>query len=109
MQVVAHVLPIVGRVQRAVRGDEEVRTDAVHVAFLFNLGPGERANIFVLTMLGCTTEVRAMLARFPALLRSKGPHGLSLLHHAKRGGAPALELFEHLQELGLEELKWPMP
>jgi hypothetical protein len=73
------------------------------------IGQGARANIFVLTMLGCTTEVKALLARFPALLRSKGPHGLSLLHHAKRGGAPATELFEHLQELGLEEMKWPMP
>ena len=73
------------------------------------IGQGARANIFALTMLGCTSEVKAMLARFPALLRSKGPHGLSLLHHAKRGGAPATELFEHLQELGLEEMKWPMP
>jgi hypothetical protein len=73
------------------------------------IGQGARANIFVLTMLGRTTEVKGLLAAFPNLLRSKGPHGLTLLHHAQRGGEPARELLEHIQTLGLTETKFTMP
>ncbi|HMQ76653.1 MAG TPA: hypothetical protein PKE21_11805 [Flavobacteriales bacterium] len=73
------------------------------------IGQGARANIFVLTMLGRTTEVKALLAAFPNLLRSKGPHGLTLLHHATRGGEPAKELLEHISQLGLTETKLAMP
>ena len=73
------------------------------------IGQGARPNIFVLTMLGRTTEVKGLLAAFPNLLRSKGPHGLSLLHHAQRGGEPAAELLEHITALGLSETKFPMP
>lgn len=73
------------------------------------IGEGARANIFVLTMLGRTTEVKGLLAAFPNLLRSKGPHGLTLLHHAQRGGEPARELLEHIQTLGLTETKFTMP
>ena len=61
------------------------------------------------TMLGRTTEVKGLLAAFPNLLRSKGPHGLTLLHHAQRGGEPARELLEHIQTLGLTETKFTMP
>ena len=70
---------------------------------------GARANIFVLTMLGRTLEVKALLAAFPELLRSKGPEGLTLLHHATRGGDPAKELLQHIQGLGLTETKLAMP
>jgi hypothetical protein len=73
------------------------------------IGQGARANIFVLTMLGHTVEVKALLAAFPALLRSKGPHGLTLLHHAQRGGEPAAELLEHIMAAGLTETKMAMP
>ncbi|MBL7963104.1 MAG: hypothetical protein JNM31_04580 [Flavobacteriales bacterium] len=73
------------------------------------IGQGARANIFVLTMLGHTGIVKGMLALHPYLLRSKGPHGLTLLHHATRGGEPAKELLEHLLRLGLTETKLAMP
>ncbi|MBK6775246.1 MAG: ankyrin repeat domain-containing protein [Flavobacteriales bacterium] len=66
---------------------------------------GARANIFVLTMLGRTVEVKALLATFPELLRSKGPHGLTLLHHANRGGEQAKALLDHISALGLTETK----
>lgn len=75
----------------------------------FLIGQGARANIFVLTMLGHTAIVKDMLASYPQLLRSKGPHGLTLLHHAQRGGEPAKELLEHIQGLGLTETKLAMP
>ncbi len=73
------------------------------------IGQGARANIFVLTMLGQTAIVKGLLALYPHLLRSKGPHGLTLLHHATRGGEPAMELLEHIQGLGLSEMKVAMP
>ncbi|MEO8590545.1 MAG: hypothetical protein ABI432_14305 [Flavobacteriales bacterium] len=73
------------------------------------IGKGARANIFVLTMLGRTTEVKGLLAAFPNLLRSKGPHGLTLLHHAQRGGVPAEELLAHITSFGLTETKFALP
>lgn len=73
------------------------------------IGQGARANIFVLTMLGHTAIVKGLLALYPHLLRSKGPHGLTLLHHANRGGEPAAALLEHITKLGLTETKFPLP
>lgn len=73
------------------------------------IGQGARANIFVITMLGHSAIVKGILALHPHLLHSKGPHGLTLLHHAVRGGAPAKELLEHIQGLGLTEMKLAMP
>ncbi len=73
------------------------------------IGQGARANIFVLTMLGHTAIVKGLLALYPHMLRSKGPHGLTLLHHATRGGEPAKELLEHIRALGLTETKSAMP
>jgi hypothetical protein len=70
---------------------------------------GARVDIFVLTMLGHTAVVKGLLALYPDLLRSKGPHGLTLLHHATRGGEPAKELLDHIQGLGLTEMKLAMP
>jgi hypothetical protein len=75
----------------------------------FLIGQGARANIFVLTMLGHTAEVKGLLAAFPNLLRSKGPHGLTLLHHAQRGGEPSKELLDHISALGLTETKLALP
>lgn len=73
------------------------------------LAQGARANIFVLTMLGHTAVVKGLLGAYPHLLRSKGPHGLTLVHHATRGGEPARELLEHIQGLGLTEMKFTLP
>lgn len=73
------------------------------------ISKGAHANIFVLTMLGHTAPVKALLDVFPHLVRSKGPHGLSLLHHAQRGGEPAAELREHFVQLGLTEMRFALP
>lgn len=67
------------------------------------LEKGARADIFVLTMLGETALVKSLLDRFPKLLHSLGPHGYTLLHHAKKGGEPAAELAGYLGDLGLTE------
>lgn len=67
------------------------------------LEKGARADIFVLTMLGETALVKSILERFPKLLHSLGPHGYTLLHHAKKGGEPAAELAAYLDNQGLTE------
>lgn len=72
------------------------------------LAQGARANIFVLTMLGRTAAVKAMLAANPHWLHARGAHGLTLLHHAKAGGEPARELLEHLTALGLRDTRLPL-
>ncbi|RYZ29007.1 MAG: ankyrin repeat domain-containing protein [Chitinophagaceae bacterium] len=72
------------------------------------IGLGARTNLFVLTMLGKTQLVKAFLELYPNYLYARGPHGLTLLHHAKRGGEEAEELFAYLQMKGLKEMKAPL-
>jgi hypothetical protein len=74
----------------------------------FLISQGARTDIFVLTMLGKTDIVKAMLQAYPSLLNSKGPHGFTLLHHAEKGGKDAEKLLAHLQKLGLTETFIPL-
>lgn len=67
------------------------------------LEKGARTDIFVLTMLGKTEIVKAMLKEYPSLLNSLGPHGFTLLHHAQKGEKDSEELFSLFQSLGLKE------
>ncbi len=69
------------------------------------IGVGARVNLFVLTMLGKTNIVKPMLEEYPNLIYAKGPHGFTMLHHAKQGGDAALELYEYLQSKGLTKTK----
>ncbi len=66
---------------------------------------GARVNLFVLTMLGKTDIVKPVLEEYPNLIFAKGPHGFTMLHHAKQGSDDALELYEYLQSQGLNETK----
>jgi hypothetical protein len=66
---------------------------------------GARTNLFVLTMLGKTTIVKSFLDAFPGYLNAKGPHGLTLLHHANKGGEDAKELLEYLKGKGMTETR----
>lgn len=69
----------------------------------FLIAQGARPNIFVLTMLGQTEIVKAVLETYPELLNSKGPHGYTLLHHAEKGEGDAEELLKYLTDKGLKE------
>jgi ankyrin repeat protein len=71
----------------------------------FLIEQGARPNIYVLTMLGETAIVKSMLEKYPSLLRAKGPHGYTLLHHAVRGGDASAELCDYLEKKGLKELR----
>jgi hypothetical protein len=72
----------------------------------FLIDKGARPNLFVLTMLGETAIVKSALEKYPSLLQSKGPHGLSFLHHATKGGEDAKELLEYFKSKGLTEMKF---
>lgn len=67
------------------------------------LDKGARPDLFVLTMLGETAIVKSILERYPQLLHAYGPHGFTLLHHARKGGEQAQNLYDFLVERGLTE------
>jgi hypothetical protein len=52
-------------------------------------------------MLGKTNLVKPILEAYPNLIFAKGPHGFTLLHHAKIGEAN--ELHDFLIDKGLTE------
>jgi hypothetical protein len=56
-------------------------------------------------MLGNLELVKNVLTAQPQLLNSKGPHGFTMLHHAKQGGENSKAVFEYLQSLGAKEMK----
>lgn len=69
------------------------------------IGLGARTNLFVLTMLGKTGLVKNYLDLYPQYITARGPHGLTLLHHAQKGGNDSKELFDYLQSKGLKDMK----
>ncbi len=72
----------------------------------FLISKGARINLFVLTMLGKADIVMPILEVYPKLIYAKGPHGFTLLHHAKVGGNN--ELYERLWTKGLKETHIPI-
>ncbi len=66
------------------------------------IGQGARLDIFVAAMLGRLDIVRAMLAAWPALIQSKGPHGISLMRHARAGKDASAAVAEYLSSLGAQ-------
>ena len=66
---------------------------------------GARPNVFVLTMLGETAIVKSVIEKYPSLLQAKGAHGLTLLHHAMKGGEHSKALADYFREKGLTEMQ----
>jgi hypothetical protein len=64
------------------------------------LAGGAGPTIFSAAMLGALEAVKAFVAVSPGIQRTKGPHGISLLAHARAGGAPAAEVVKYLETLG---------
>lgn len=63
----------------------------------FLLSHGARLDIFAAAFLGKISLVKAFLSETPGALHQTGPHGISLLDHAKKGGNP--EMVAHLSRL----------
>jgi hypothetical protein len=89
---------------------EEAIEGAGHVANKeianYLIEKGARPNLFVLTMLGETSIVKSAIEKYPSLLTAKGPHGLSLLHHATKGGEASKELLDYFKSKGLSEMQY---
>ena len=66
----------------------------------FLIGQGARMDLFAAVMLGRLDIVTPILTAYPALVRSNGPHGLTLRHHARQGGERAREVLAYLEGLG---------
>jgi hypothetical protein len=64
------------------------------------LSQGAVPSLFSATMLGQFDLVKSFLAAQPHVQRLRGPHGISLLAHAKAGGESARPVFDFLQSLG---------
>jgi hypothetical protein len=60
-------------------------------------------------MLGHLEVVKAFVAAQPGVQRIRGPHGISLLSHAKAGGEASRPIFEFLQSLGGADADAPVP
>ena len=69
------------------------------------LSKGARYNIYLACMLGHLDIVKQVLTFNPGLLNSKGAHGLTMLHHANKGGDEALPVVEYLKSLGATQTK----
>jgi hypothetical protein len=68
------------------------------------LAAGAGPTIFSAAMLGQLSAVQALVAASPGIQRTKGPHGIPLLDHAKFGGAA--EVVKYLQSLGDAEPRY---
>jgi hypothetical protein len=66
----------------------------------FLIAHGARPTIFSAAMLGQLDVVKAFVAAQPGVQRIAGPHSISLLAHAKAGGADALPVLRFLESLG---------
>ncbi len=94
-------------------GDFETGLGAAsHVGFKdlarFLLERGAQANIFTACLFGEMEVVKATYKAFPQILKARGPHGFSLLHHAEQGGEDALEVRDYLLSLGASERKFDL-
>ena len=67
---------------------------------LLLLAHGAHPTIFSAAMLGQLDVVKAFVTAAPGIQRTPGPHGLTLLHHARRGGKDAEPVVAYLAGLG---------
>lgn len=65
----------------------------------FLIAQGARIDIFAAAMLGNLEIVQTMLALHPALQYARGPHGITLLTHAHKGGSQASTVVRYLKSL----------
>jgi hypothetical protein len=64
------------------------------------LSNGARPTIFSAAMMGQLDTVKAFIAARPGLQRTLGPHGITLMAHAKAGGPDAAAVVQYLASLG---------
>lgn len=60
---------------------------------------GARIDLYAAAMLGKLSVVQAVLADNPSEKDKPGPHGISLMAHARKGGKEAAEVVKLLRSL----------
>lgn len=73
----------------------------------FLLANGARPTMFSAAMLGQLDVVKAFIAARPGIQRTPGPHGLTLMWHARQGGADAAAVVQYLTAVGDADLSPP--
>jgi hypothetical protein len=86
-------------------GDWETPIDAAsHVGNRpiaeYLIANGARPTIYTAAMMGQLAIVKGWIDATPGVQRNRGPHGITLLAHARNGGAPAAEVLKYLESLG---------
>jgi hypothetical protein len=86
-------------------GDWETAIDAAsHVGNRpiadYLIGNGARPTIYTAAMMGELAIVKGWVEQTPGVQRNRGPHGITLVAHAKAGGAAAAEVLKYLESLG---------
>lgn len=71
----------------------------------FLLAHGARPTIFSAAMFGQLDVVRAFIAARPGIQKTYGPHGITLMAHARAGGAAAV--VEYLKQAGDADIPIP--
>ena len=66
----------------------------------FLLTTGARPTIFSAAMMGQLDVVKAFIAARPGVQRALGPHGLTLMWHARQGGPDAAAVVQYLTAVG---------
>ena len=72
------------------------------------LAHGARPTIFSAAMLGQLDVVKAFVAASPGVQRTRGPHGITLLAHARAGKEPAAAVARYLEALGDADPSYPL-
>jgi hypothetical protein len=73
----------------------------------FLLVHGARPTIFSAAMMGQLDAVKAFIAARPGIQKTYGPHGITLMSHARAGGADAAAVVEYLKGLGDADIPLP--
>jgi hypothetical protein len=86
-------------------GDWETPIDAAsHVGNRpiaeFLIANGARPTVFTAVMLGQLALVKGFIESSPGIQRTRGPHGLTFIAHARAGGPAAAEVLKYLESLG---------
>jgi hypothetical protein len=71
------------------------------------IASGARPTIFSAAMMGQLDVIKAFVAARPGVQRSYGPHGITLLAHARAGGADAMSVLHYLTTLGDADIPLP--
>jgi hypothetical protein len=72
------------------------------------LAHGARPDLFSAAMLGQLDVVRAHVQAWPGAKTIRGPHGITLLAHARAGGAASRPVLDYLGQLGGADPELPL-